>query len=41
MDLLGIAIDSDFEVDLINLTTASPYIMRSVARAVVDIYRAK
>jgi len=32
MDLLGIAIDSTFKVDLIDLSTASPYIAESVER---------
>lgn len=40
MDLLGIAMESDFKVDLIDLDTASPYIVRSVEREGVELYRA-
>ena len=41
MDLLGIALDSDFKIDLIDLMTASAYIKRSIARDGVEVYRAK
>ena len=40
MDLLGIALDSDFEVDLIDFETASSYVIRSVEREGVEVYHA-
>lgn len=40
MTLLGIALDSGFKVDLVDLSTASRYIRDAVDRDGVEIYRA-
>ena len=41
MDLLGVALDSDFKVDLIDLEAASSYVIRSVEREGVEVYHAE
>ena len=41
MDLLGTALDSDFKIDLIDLTSASRYIRQSVDRDGVELFRAE
>ena len=41
MDLLEIALDSEFKIDLIDLTTASRYIRRSVNREGAELFRAE
>lgn len=40
LDLLGPALDSSFKVDLIDLATASPYVLQAVGRDGVEKYRA-
>jgi predicted nucleotidyltransferase len=40
-DLLGIAMDSEFKVDLVDLACASPYILKSVDREGVVVFRAE
>ena len=41
MDLLGIVLESDFKIDLIDLESASPYIRRSVERDGKELFRAE
>lgn len=41
MDLLGTVLDSDFKIDLIDLTSASRYIRQSVDRDGVELFRAE
>lgn len=40
LDLLGIALDSPFKVDLVDLSSASRYIVAAIERDGVEVYRA-